>query len=165
MKNETNVNIIKVNETSIKELTIDEKISNLKKRVKKNTTILKRKIKNGIAFKFKKFSKKQKMILTWWCDNSPVKNKDGIIADGAIRSGKTVSMSLSFVLWAMTKFDGQNFIMAGKTVGAFRRNVLLWLKLMLRVQGYKIKDKRTDNLVEITKRTKNKFFLCVWWKR
>ena len=35
-----------------------------------------------------------------------MKDKDGIIADGAIRSGKTVSMSLSYVLWAKNK-DGR----------------------------------------------------------
>lgn len=39
-------------------------------------------------FKFKPFSKKQRMVLNWWMDNSPVKDYDGIIADGAIRSGK-----------------------------------------------------------------------------
>ena len=47
------------------------------------------------------------MVLNWWCDTSPVKDMDGIIADGAIRSGKTVCMSLSFVMWAMTQFNGQ----------------------------------------------------------
>jgi hypothetical protein len=36
-------------------------------------------------FKFKPFSKSQQKILTWWMPNSPVKDKDGIIADGAIR--------------------------------------------------------------------------------
>lgn len=44
------------------------------------------------TFKFKPFSKKQRMVLNWWCDTSPVKDMDGIIADGAIRSGKTVCM-------------------------------------------------------------------------
>jgi len=48
-------------------------------------------------FEPKPFSRKQKQVLTWWRDASPVKGRDGIIADGAIRSGKTVSMSLSFV--------------------------------------------------------------------
>ena len=62
-----------------------------------------RKIKKAI-FKFKPFSNKQLKVLTWWLDNSPVKNADGIIADGAIRSGKTVSMALSFVMWAMNDF-------------------------------------------------------------
>ena len=102
-------------------------------------------------FHFKPFSKKQRKVLNWWCDDSPVKDKDGIIADGAIRSGKTVCMSLSFVLWAMTTFNGQNFGMCGKTIGSFRRNVLFWLKLMLRSRGYKVVDHRADNLIVISK--------------
>lgn len=140
----------------------DERISNLRKKVMQNAITLRKKLKNGTLFKFKPFSLKQKKILTWWNDKSPVKDKNGIIADGSIRAGKTLSMSLSFVLWAMTKFKGENFIMAGKTVGAFRRNVLFWLKLMLRVQGYHIKDRRSDNLVEVSKRRKNKLFLYLW---
>ena len=139
-------------------ITIDKRISNLRQLVIKNAIILRKKLVNGTVFKFQKFSKKQKKVLNWWCDNSPVKDMDGIIADGAIRSGKTVSMSLSFVLWAMFRFNGQNFIMAGKTVGAFRRNVLFWLKLMLKAQGYKTKERRTDNLVEISKGEKINYF-------
>lgn len=46
------------------------------------------KMKKRPIFKFKPFSKKQRMVLNWWMDNSPVKDYDGIIADGAIRSGK-----------------------------------------------------------------------------
>ena len=65
------------------------------------------------AFKFKPFSRKQRMVLNWWAEGSPVRDMEGIIADGAIRAGKTVSMSLSFVLWAMTCFNGEQFIMAG----------------------------------------------------
>lgn len=75
---------------------------------------------------------------------------DGIIADGAIRSGKTISMSLSFVLWAMTDYNGQNFGMCGKTVGSFRKNVLFWLKLMLRGRGFTVKDVRSDNYCVIS---------------
>lgn len=85
-------------------------------------------------FKFQPFSQKQRKVLNWWCSTSPVKDAEGIIADGAIRSGKTVSMSLSFVMWAMSSFNGQNFAMCGKTIGSFRRNVLFWLKLMLKLQ-------------------------------
>ena len=102
-------------------------------------------------FHFQPFSKKQRMVLNWWCDTSPVKDMDGIIADGAIRSGKTVSMSLSFVFWAMTSYNGQNFAMCGKTIGSFRRNVLFWLKLMLKSRGYTVVDHRADNLVIISK--------------
>ncbi|SNR95681.1 phage terminase, large subunit, PBSX family [Anaerovirgula multivorans] len=108
-----------------------------------------KKIKQAV-FKFRPFSIKQKKILTWWLPNSPVKDKEGIIADGAIRSGKTLSMSLSFVIWAMESFNQENFGMCGKTIGSFRRNVLFWLKLMLKARGYKVKDHRADNLVIIT---------------
>jgi PBSX family phage terminase large subunit len=111
-------------------------------------------------FHFKPFSKKQRKVLNWWCASSPVKDYDGIIADGAIRSGKTVSMSLSFVMWAMSSFDGQNFAMCGKTIGSFRRNVLFWLKLMLRSRGYTVSDNRADNLVIISRgETTNYFYL------
>lgn len=102
-------------------------------------------------FRFKPFSRKQKQVLTWWTDNSPVKDYDGIIADGSIRSGKTLSMSLSFVLWAMHSFNGQQFGMAGKTIGSFRRNVLTGLKIMLKSRGYAVSDKKADNLVTISK--------------
>lgn len=102
-------------------------------------------------FKFQPFSKKQRMILDWWCPGSPVRDMDGIIADGAIRSGKTVSMSLSFVMWAMSNFKSQNFAMCGKTIGAFRRNVLTQLKLMLRSRGYHVVDHRADNLVVVSR--------------
>jgi PBSX family phage terminase large subunit len=109
-------------------------------------------------FKFKPFSMKQLKILTWWLPESPVSDKDGIIADGAIRSGKTLSMSLSFIMWAMETFEQQNFGMCGKTIGSFRRNVLFWLKLMLRARGYKLKDHRADNLLVITKKGKTNYF-------
>ncbi|WP_281550182.1 PBSX family phage terminase large subunit [Murimonas intestini] len=102
-------------------------------------------------FHFKPFSLKQRKVLNWWCDTSPVKDKDGIIADGAIRSGKTVCMSLSFVFWAMEYYSDQNFAMCGKTIGSFRRNVLMVLKLMLRSRGFSVADHRADNLVEISR--------------
>lgn len=116
-----------------------------------------RRIKRAI-FQFKPFSRKQKQILTWWTDFSAVKDMEGIIADGAIRSGKTISMSLSYVMWAMANFNGQNFGMAGKTIGSFRRNVLFWLKLMLASRGYRYKDHRTDNMLEVSKKGVTNYF-------
>ena len=103
------------------------------------------------TFKFHPFSKKQKQILTWWLPESGVNHYQGIIADGAIRAGKTVSMALSFVMWAMDTYDGQNFAMCGKTIGSFRRNVLAVLKPMLKSRGYKVTDRRADNLLQVTK--------------
>ena len=105
----------------------------------------------NVVFKFKPFSKKQLQMLTWWMDNSPVNQKDGIIADGSIRAGKTVAMVLSFVMWSLETFDGQNLGMCGKTIGSFRRNVLAPLKRMLHGRGYKLKEHRTDNMIEISR--------------
>lgn len=103
------------------------------------------------TFKFKPFSKKQRMVLNWWTDSSPAKDKEGIIADGAVRSGKTLSMSLSFCIWAMTRYNDQTFIMSGKTVGSFRRNVLIVLKPMLISRGYEVEERRSDNLLIVSK--------------
>ena len=132
--------------------TIDERLKSLKKRTKKRK---RRKVK---GFKFREFSKKQKQVLTWWCKDSPVRDYDGIIADGSIRSGKTVSMSLSYVMWAMDTFDDETFGMAGKTIGSFRRNVLTPLKKMLRSLGYKVEDHRSDNCLIVRKNGKENTF-------
>ncbi len=110
------------------------------------------------GFKFRPFSKKQIQVLTWWMPESGVSDADGIIADGAIRSGKTVSMALAFVIWAMTTFQEQNLGMAGKTVGSFRRNVLGPLKKMLRSRGYKYQDFRSDNMLEVRKGKRVNYF-------
>ena len=110
-------------------------------------------------FKFAPFSKKQRMVLNWWTAESPVKDYDGIIADGAIRSGKTVSMSLSFVAWAMETFDGQNFIMAGKTIASLRRNVLSVLTPILRGRGYSCEERRGDGLLVVSRGSReNRFY-------
>lgn len=112
-------------------------------------------------FKFKPFSRKQRMVLNWWTENSPVKDYDGVIADGAIRSGKTVSMSLSFVFWAMENFNGENFIMAGKTISSFQRNVLTNLKTMLRSRGYHCIHHisgETPNMLEVSRKGVTNYF-------
>ena len=75
-------------------------------------------------FKWGRISRRQKIILTWWTADSPYKDYDGIIADGSIRSGKTVSMAFSFAVWAMEKFNGQKFAMSGKTIGSLFQKVM-----------------------------------------
>ena len=133
---------------------LDERIAKLKE-----VTGYKAK-KDEASFRFSTFSPKQKKVLTWWCDASPVKNKEGIIADGAIRSGKTLAMSLSFGIWAMTNFDRQNFLLCGKTIGSLRRNVVNFWRTMMTSAGYKIKEVRTDNLIIVTKgKIANNFYL------
>ncbi|MEZ2715416.1 PBSX family phage terminase large subunit [Niallia circulans] len=114
--------------------------------------------KKPAPFKFKPFSIKQKQVLTWWRKDSPMKDKDGIICDGSVRAGKTVVMSLSFVMWAMDTFHECNLGMSGKTIGSFRRNVITPLKRMLKARGYKVKDHRADNFMTITYKGKTNYF-------
>lgn len=107
---------------------------------------------------FESFSKKQMQLLTWWCPESPYHDYAGIIADGSIRAGKTVAMAVSFIIWAMDTYDGQNFAMCGKTVGSFRRNVWKWLKPVLLVRGYQLEESRTENLIVIAKDERINYF-------
>ncbi|MFJ7971307.1 PBSX family phage terminase large subunit [Psychrobacillus sp. NPDC096389] len=114
--------------------------------------------KKPAPFKFKTFSTKQKQVLTWWRDGSPMKDMDGIICDGSVRAGKTVVMSLSYVMWAMDTFKDVNLGMAGKTIGSFRRNVITPLKRMLKSRGYIVKDHRSDNMLSITYKGVTNYF-------
>lgn len=106
-------------------------------------------MKRKALFKFSNFSRKQKMVLEWWVEGSPYADKDGIICDGSIRSGKTTVMSLSFVMWAMENFDGENFALCGKTIQSLRRNVIKQLKLMLKSRGYEVTEHRSENYMTI----------------
>ena len=74
--------------------------------------------------KFESFSPRQVEALTWWSDSSPYRDLDAIICDGAVRSGKTLCMGISFVCWAMRRFSGQQFGLCGKTIGSLRRNLI-----------------------------------------
>ena len=100
------------------------------------------------------------MILEWWTPDSPYKDKDGIIADGSIRSGKTTVMSLSFIMWAMETFDGENFALCGKTIQSLRRNVIKQLKRMLKSMGYTVEEHRSENSMTIKRGdVENEFYL------
>lgn len=112
------------------------------------------------VIRFKEFSKRQMQAFTWWCRESPYSGYNGIIADGSIRAGKTVSMAISFILWAMASYDRQNFAMCGKTVGSFRRNVWNWLRPVLHARGYEIQEFRTSNTIIVNNgRVTNYFYI------
>ena len=112
------------------------------------------------VIRFKEFSKRQMQAFTWWCRESPYSEYNGIIADGSIRAGKTVSMAISFILWAMASYDRQNFAMCGKTVGSFRRNVWNWLRPVLHARGYEIQEFRTSNTIIVNNgRVTNYFYI------
>ena len=114
--------------------------------------------KKPAPWKWGPISRRQRIVLTWWIPGKKYEDSDGIIADGSIRSGKTSSMGFSFVLWAMSTFNGQNFAMCGKTIESFRRNVLGNLKSQLRAEGYHCKEKRSENLMIVSKGNKMNMF-------
>lgn len=97
---------------------------------------------------YQNFSKRQLLTLTWW--NKPqFMDCDGIICDGSIRSGKTVSMTDGFILWSMSRFNGQNFAICGKTIESLRRNVITLMPQWL--EGiFSITERRSENKLIIT---------------
>lgn len=104
---------------------------------------------------WKPLSRKQRRIFTWWTTNK----YDALICDGSVRSGKTICMSTSFVMWAMTCFDNQQFALCGKTIGSLRRNMTNGFASVF--EGiYTVKEKRSENLIEISDGEKmNRFYL------
>lgn len=102
------------------------------------------------------FSEKQLQIMRW-----PYTGKTALICDGAVRSGKTSVMSLSFVLWAMGNFTGCTFGICGKTVGSTERNIIQPLLgvAYLREQ-FEMSYSRANHLLTISRGGKeNRFYV------
>ena len=74
--------------------------------------------------RFEPFSKKQLATLCWWGKNSPYRYLDAIICDGAVRSGKSLCMFVSFITWAGCSFQNSSFAICGRTASSVRRNLL-----------------------------------------
>ncbi len=109
---------------------------------------------------YQAFSEKQRMVLSWWMPNNPNYDREAIVCDGAVRSGKTLAMGLSFFLWAMVCFDGKRFGVCGKTIASLKRNVLSEILPRLEALGATWKEKRTENLVTVTfKGHRNQFYI------
>lgn len=110
--------------------------------------------------KFSPFSKKQLLTLNWWCNKSPFCTKNGIICDGAVRSGKTLCMSLSFVSWAFYHFGDTSFALCGKTITSLRRNVITPLIPILKSLDFSVEEKISRNYLIIRKGSaENRFYL------
>jgi len=56
---------------------------------------------------------------------------------------------MSFFLWAMRSFDGRQFALCGKTIGALRRNLLQELLPRLRGIGMICAERRSENAIEV----------------
>lgn len=83
-----------------------------------------KKQKKPTTFKFSTFSDQQKRLMNWWRIPLRTSENDFVIADGSIRSGKTIACICGFLQWSQEMFDGENFILAGKTMGALKKNVI-----------------------------------------
>lgn len=113
-----------------------------------------------LMIKFKPFSKKQLTVLNWWCEASAYKDRNGLICDGAVRSGKTLCMSLSFIFWAFYRFSDTSFAMCGKTISSLRRNVVTPIIPLLNSLGFTVNEKLSRNLIEIEKDSiTNRFYI------
>lgn len=95
----------------------------------------------------KQFSPKQKKVLLWWC--TPGWDYDALICDGAVRSGKTSCMGLSFFFWAMARFDRKAFALCGKTIQSIQRNLLYELAPALRALGFAYTHHRSKNRITV----------------
>lgn len=97
---------------------------------------------------YQRLSKRQKLAMLWW--NQPkFKGRDAIICDGSIRSGKTVSMAVGFILWSMSNFDGQIFGICGRTIQSLRRNVILHLHDWV-PEDLEITERRGENMLVVS---------------
>lgn len=87
-------------------------------------------------FKFKPFSKQQQRLIHWWRPGLVSFENDFVIADGSIRSGKTIACIIGFLTWSQEMFEGESFILAGKTMGALKKNVVRPMLQILEAWGW-----------------------------
>ena len=107
---------------------------------------------------YKPFSKKQLQSLFWWVEGSGLEHYDAVICDGAVRSGKTFSLSLSFVMWGMLSFHNASLGLCGKTIGALRRNVIVPLLPCLKELGFSVEDNLSRNRLIIRYHGRENYF-------
>lgn len=110
-----------------------------------------RKQKKPAKFDFKPFSKQQQRLIHWWRPGLVSAENNYIVADGSIRSGKTIACIIGFLTWSQEMFDGKSFILAGKTMGALKKNVVRPMLQILEAWGWPYDYIRsgTDARIEI----------------
>lgn len=97
---------------------------------------MQKKQKKPAKFNFKPFSKQQRKLMHWWRPGLTSAENDFVIADGAIRSGKTIAMIIGFLTWSQEMYSGESFILAGKTMGALKKNVIKPMLQILEAWGW-----------------------------
>ena len=111
--------------------------------------------KKPATFKFKPFSDQQKRLIHWWRPGLKSAENNYIIADGSIRSGKTIACIIGFLTWSQEMFSGESFILAGKTMGALKKNVIRPMLQMFEAWGWPYNYIRsgTDARIEVGSNT------------
>ena len=114
-----------------------------------------KKQKRPATFKFQPFSEQQRRLMHWWRPGLRSAEADFVIADGAIRSGKTIACIIGFLTWSQEMFSGESFILAGKTVGALKKNVIRPMLQIMEAWGWTYEYIRsgTDARIEIGQNT------------
>lgn len=90
-----------------------------------------------------RFSAKQRRVLTWWKKDG----YDAVICDGAVRSGKSYAVTISFFLWAMARFREQRFALCAPTVNGVRRNLLAPVRGEMERLGFRWEERLSRNQV------------------
>lgn len=105
---------------------------------------------------FETLSAKQREIFRWAHRDDGC---NGIICSGAVRSGKTICMVTSFILWAMAEFDGAAFGICGKTVRSAERNIITPLQGVVDVTAYyRLTYTRSTSLLTVSGAGKTNYF-------
>ena len=114
-----------------------------------------KKQKRPAKFNFKPFSVQQRKLMHWWRPGLTSAANDFVVADGAIRSGKTIACIIGFLTWSQEMFSGESFILAGKTMGALKKNVIRPMLQILEAWGWPYDYIRsgTDARIEIGSNT------------
>ena len=105
------------------------------------------------GFRFKPFSRRQLQLLNWWRDGSPYADNHIVLADGAIRSGKTTAMIASFLNFTQEQFSGRgeeiDFILAGRSINVLDRNVVAPMLRMMNAWGWPYDYNRGKHVITV----------------
>lgn len=99
-------------------------------------------------------SDKQRQIMAF-----PYTSYDALICDGAIRSGKTAFMMLSFIDDAMRRYNNQRFGICGKTVDSTVKNIITpYITLGYARGKYSLRWRRIDKCLIVSDGVKENTF-------
>lgn len=108
--------------------------------------------------KIEQLSEKQKAVLRF-AHSEKYRGYNALICDGAVRSGKTAVMTLSFVHWAMRYFDRAFFAICGKAIGSVERNILLPIRDMVDITAFfNVSYSQTKHILTVSGQGKENYF-------